>query len=188
MPQPWAETVSLFTRNMATSFGLSSDELPRNRPKINHSQGTVASVSWDDLGGHPYTGLYQGSNFGLIRLSEGNFILPEAPGLTPTLAIKFLRDGMPSVNHLANTNFEPSNSWNFFADHFHSRIEHFSDECAVETIEAKFHDFTARIGSLGLAEFARFNTDGTEVTDIDFPFEIMFVPNPELEAMFPDER
>lgn len=148
---------------MNTSFGTEADELPGNRPKINHSQGTVALVSWEDLGGHPYTGLYEGSDMGLIRLSEGNFILPEAPGLTPTLAIKFLRDGMESVNHLANTDFEPSNSWDFFANDFLSRIPLFTDECARDSIEAKFAEATDRVGSLGLAEFARFNTDGTEV-------------------------
>ena len=101
MPQPWAATPSLFTRNMGKTFSLQGDELPQDRPKINHSQGTVAKVQWENLGGHSYTGMYQGADYGLIRLSEGNFILPEAPGLTPTMAIKFLRDGKPSVNHLA---------------------------------------------------------------------------------------
>ena len=162
---------------MGLSFGSESDELQRNRPKINHSQGTVALVSWEDLGDHPYTGLYKGSDMGLIRLSEGNFILPEAPGLTPTLAIKFLRDGMSSVNHLANTSFEPSNSWNFFANEFHSRIPLFEDECVQDSIERKFVEFSDKIGSLGLSEFARFNTDGSEVDEVDFPYEITFVPN-----------
>ena len=177
---------------MGTSFNLEADELPQNRPKINHSQGTVARVSWEDLGGHPYTGLYQGSEMGLIRLSEGNFILPEAPGLTPTLAIKFLRDGMESVNHLANTNFEPSSSWNFFAQDFLSHIPLFTDECAQDSIEAKFAETTRRVGSVGLAEFARFNTDGSRIADDDmeFPFEITFVPNQALAGQlgWTDER
>ena len=90
LPQPWADTDDLFTRKMTLSFSNKGDELTRNRPKINHSQGTVAKVSWEDLGGHPYTGLYDGgSDLGLMRLSEGNFILPEAPGLTPAMAMKF---------------------------------------------------------------------------------------------------
>lgn len=88
----------------------------------------MGKVAWEDLGGHTYTGIYDGgSDLGLLRLSEGNFLLPEAPGLTPTMAIKFLRDGISSVNFLANTNFEPSTSWNFFANHFHTRIPFFSD-------------------------------------------------------------
>lgn len=126
--------------------------------------------------------MYQGADYGLIRLSEGNFILPEAPGLTPTLAIKFLRDGKPSVNHLANTSFEPSNSWNFFANNFPSHIPLFDDECAQDSIQAKFAEARGRVGSLGLAEFARVHVDGTDIdnSEILFPFEIEFAPNPEL--------
>jgi hypothetical protein len=114
-----------------------SDELPNGRVKINHAQGVVARVAWEDLGNHDYSGLYNGgSSLGLIRMSEGNFLLPEGemPGLTPTLALKFLRDGERSANLLANTSFEPSNSFNFFANDFHTMIDLFHDECHQETI------------------------------------------------------
>ena len=115
---------------MTLSFGNRGDELPRDRPKINHSQGAVAKVSWEDLGGHAYTGIYDGgSDLGLMRLSEANFVLPEAPGLTPAMGLKFQRDGMEAVNILANTSFEPSSSWNFFANNFGTRITLFADEC-----------------------------------------------------------
>ena len=80
------------------------------------------------MGNHSYTGLYEGIDAptrGLIRLSEGNFILPGAIGLTPSLAIKFPRDGTRSVNHLANVSFDPVEGWNFFAHDFLSRVEMF---------------------------------------------------------------
>ena len=90
---------NLFTQDMSISFNRVADELPEGRPKINHAIGVVAQVSWEDVGGHPYTGIYDGgSTNGIIRLSEGNFILREAGGLTPTFAIKILRDGMESTN------------------------------------------------------------------------------------------
>ena len=105
-----------------------SDELNNGRPKINHSQGVVGLVSWEDLGNHDYTGLYEGgSDYGLIRMSEGNFLLPEAPGLTPSFGLKFLRDGMESSNHVTNVSFEPTTSFNFFENDFRSRIESFQD-------------------------------------------------------------
>ena len=67
---------------------------------------------------------------GLIRMSEANFgLLEEAPGLTPSIAIKFLRDGMKSVNHLANVSFGPSKSFNFFANDFRSSVPLFENEC-----------------------------------------------------------
>lgn len=113
---------------MSLSFGTQNDELPVGRPKINHAQGVVGLVSWIDRGNHDYTGLFDGdSDTGLIRMSESNFILPETGGLTPSLAIKFVRDGIRSVNHLANVNFEGTNSWNFFANDFRSRVDLFQD-------------------------------------------------------------
>ena len=75
--------------------------MPVGRVKFNHAQGVVGKIIWEDMGNHPYTGLYDGD-------SEGNFLLPETTGLTPTLAMKFNRDGMRSVNHLANVDFEPT--------------------------------------------------------------------------------
>ena len=190
--QRYAEIPTLFTQNMGQSFGGSRDEMPLNRFKINHAQGVVSKVSWVDHGNHGYTGLYNGgSDLGLLRMSEGNFLLPgdEMPGLTPTLALKFLRDGMDSVNLLANTSFEPSNSFNFFAGNFRSTIPSFTDECLQETIQKKFTEVTRTIGALGLSEFARFNTDGQPVdTDVNFPFDLWFAPNPRIRGLWPETR
>ena len=99
--QRWAEIPTLFRQDMGASFGGGRDEMPEGRFKINHAQGVVSRVTWDDLGNHSYTGLYNGgSDFGLLRMSEGNFMLPgdEMKGLTPTIALKFLRDRIDSVN------------------------------------------------------------------------------------------
>ena len=137
--------------------------MPNNRFKINHAQGVVAQISWEDVGGHGYTGIYGGgSDLGIIRMSEGNFLLPgnEIPGLTPTLAVKFLIDGRDSVNLLANTSFDPSNSFNFFADDFRTIIPNFRDDCLQDTIGAKFIQATREIGAIGLSEFARWETNG----------------------------
>ena len=103
---------------MELTYDLTGDELPYNRDKINHAQGVVGLIKWQDLGGHDYTGMYEGNSRGLVRLSEGNFLLPEADGLTPTAAFKFFRDGIQSVNHLANTNWGPSGSYDFMANDF----------------------------------------------------------------------
>lgn len=189
--QRWAEIPTLFTQNMAQSFGLARDDMPNNRFKINHSQGVVARVAWDDLGEHDYTGIYQGSNLGLIRMSEGNFMLPgdEMSGLTPTLAVKFLINGRASVNLLANTSFDPSSSFNFFANDFRTIIPNFGDDCLQDTIGAKFIEATREIGAIGLSEFARWETNGQEVnTGVNFPFNLWFEPNEEIRRMWPENR
>ena len=133
VPVPYAQFNNLFTQDPNDSFrqvrgGL--DVLPEGRPKINHAQGVVGLIEWEDKGNHEYTGLYkqlesETALTGLLRLSEGNFLLPNAIGLTPSLAIKFPRDGMPSVNHLANVSFDPVEGWNFFAREFRSKVDLF---------------------------------------------------------------
>ena len=139
--------------------------MPVSRVKFNHAQGVVGKIIWEDMGNHPYTGLYDGDSEGLLRFSEGNFLLPETTGLTPTLAMKFNRDGMRSVNHLANVDFEPTSSWNFFANPFLTKVPFFESECAQESVQKKFLDFTSRPQSLGLSQFASFRRNGSRVAD-----------------------
>lgn len=178
-----------FHSSMAPTFNTESDELPEDREKYNHAQGIVGRISWEDLGSHTYTGMYDGgSDLGLIRFSEGNFLLPETTGLTPTMAMKFPRDGRTSVNHLANTSFEPSSSWNFFANPFRSRVDFFKDPMNQESVQKKFLEQTSRPQSLGLSEFSKYNMDGSPVVDMEFPFDLWFEPNPELASLWPEER
>ena len=102
--------------------------------------------------------------------------------MTPSLALKFPRTGMRSVNHLANVSFENMEGWNFFEHNFRSRVDFHENECAAETIELVFLDDNPRPHSLGLSEFSRFKADGSRVPrdDIDFPFELWFEPYPEV--------
>jgi len=122
----------LFKNKANITFDKIGDEMPKDRHKYNHARGVLAKVLWVDTLGHPYTGFYKGNSEGIIRMSEGNFVdLPEAPGMTPTFAMKFLRTKMKSVNLLANTSFEPNNpintpagtsAFDFFAKPFSSSI------------------------------------------------------------------
>lgn len=102
-------------------------------------------ASWEDLGGHNYTGIYNGGSDKIImRLSESNFDIPEASGLTPSFALKFLRDNMRSVNMLtlANESFEPMDNFNFFSEDFYTRVFLFEDDCPKRTIQRKFLEVT----------------------------------------------
>ena len=70
-----------------------------------HPQGNVARAEWRNLGGHDYTGVFQGADTAFVRLSI------TAPVITPelretddqnvmmaTMAVKILRDGVDSAN------------------------------------------------------------------------------------------
>lgn len=152
-------------------------------------------VEWEDVGGHDYTGLFEGgSEMGLIRMSEANFgLLDEAPGLTPSIAIKFTRDGMQSVNHLANVSFGPTNSFNFFANDFKSKIPLFEHEMDQQTVQRKFTEISSifnydTLGQVGTSEFAKYKTDGTAIAPHKMPWHTWFVPNPDIRAMWPETR
>ena len=91
------------------------------REKVVHSQGNVGKAVWKDLGGHDYTGIFQGADTGYVRLSTDLPVTkPEdleegARPMHPTMGLKFLRDGMDSANVVANTNFAGGiKSYNFF--------------------------------------------------------------------------
>lgn len=55
---PYEHFPSFMTMRMSQSFHRDSDIMPVDRFKINHAQGVVARFSWENLGGHAYTGLY----------------------------------------------------------------------------------------------------------------------------------
>ena len=122
----------------------------------------LAKVEWEDLdNGHPFGGMFLGGP-GIMRLSEGNFLVPEADGLTPTMALKFPRDGMQSVNNFAQPSWSASGSWNFFEDNdYKISLGEFPDGCEEATIEQKFREVSFFMSSLGQAEFSRVRTDGT---------------------------
>ena len=41
---------------------------------------------------------------------------------------------------------------------------------------------------MGLAEFAKYKTDGTAIRPFKMPFNMWFVPNPALAELWPNER
>merc|ERR1712088_1082702 len=90
---------------MCPTFNTEGDQLPLGwtgnvRQKYIHTVGTVGKVEWVDMGGHPYTGIFQGASQGIARLSVGqeswNFFeniftahIPEVSGPLVFLGAKF---------------------------------------------------------------------------------------------------
>ena len=179
----------LFSQNLGHVFSLDGDELPVGSKKHLHAQGIVGLITWRDIGGHPYTGLYKGNTNGLIRLSEENFApLPEAKGLSPSIALKFPRTNKPSVNILAADSFEPSTSFNFFKAPLTTNMALFSADIAAKTITRKELEVNRTIGAVGLSEFSRFTVGGVEVKPFVFPFDLRFAPDPAIRTKFSDLR
>jgi len=111
----------LFRQKPQTSFGHAGDQMPKNmlmkgevadskpkpdRKKMAHQQGIVAKARFipvtDEDGSYefPYTGIFEsGAEHMIVRLSETGRIIPGVTkGLQPSVAFKFLRNGINSAN------------------------------------------------------------------------------------------
>jgi hypothetical protein len=69
--------LEFFDIDIAGVFDEFGDEFDC-RHKTVHPQGNVGKAEWKDLGGHNYTGIFQGADTGFVRLStQVPVILPE---------------------------------------------------------------------------------------------------------------
>lgn len=176
--QQFDELENLFIQDPRQSFGnMQSDEMPGTRNKLVHQQGIVAKAEFVASDDSPYTGVFEGAEHVLIRMSETDlFVDGVTEAANPSIALKFLRDGIPSANQFGMVSFEGTNTWDFFGNSFMSHLPKHEGECGPKTI-AKYHTqasrFVYQTGSLGLAEAGQ---DGTEVENPDFPYFLLFEP------------
>jgi len=126
----------LFKAKPNQSVAFFGDEIPRRqtinsieeegrdrprRTKLVHQQGLVAKAEFIPTGENSYTGIFaSGSDNAIIRLSEAGLIVPGvSDGLTPSFAIKYLRDTVHSANQFGMVEFDPQvDDWNFWTNDF----------------------------------------------------------------------
>jgi len=70
------EIAGIFVESMAPTFTTKGDQMPtelfglKSRTKYIHSVGTVGKVKFVSNGKHPFTGVWEGAQHGLVRLSS----------------------------------------------------------------------------------------------------------------------
>jgi hypothetical protein len=96
IPGPWGRRKLFSVEFNRGSFELPGDELPPDRPKLVHTYGSCARVTMKVTASLPYTGLFQTGGEALIRFSDAK----GGSGFVPSLALKFMVDGRPSLNLL----------------------------------------------------------------------------------------
>lgn len=106
---PAAGLTDYFAIDPNTDYDEWGDEFDC-RTNVFNSQGNVGMVRWEDLGGHPYTGIFAGgADSGFIRLSTETPVNADVSSsqtkMNPTLALKLLRNQRDSANTVANLNF-----------------------------------------------------------------------------------
>jgi len=159
--------------SVVTSFIASADVFPvGGRKKYIHSVGVTGGIRFDSDPGHAYTGLFDGAEHGVMRLSSAK--QPTAGGGTaPGMGVKFFRDGRPSANFVAmySLDGQPTTDKNFFAHDWNNHIP-MTDNFGLKIIAAKFWQASYCPLMVGLSDLS---SDASGKAGV-FPFNLNFHP------------
>lgn len=94
------EIADFFTNDMNLTFDHLGDQMPEGRQKLVHPKGVVAKVAFIPQPNTMYTGMFKEAQEGVMRISDAMDVDPTlANHSSPSVGLKFLRDGM----HAADT-------------------------------------------------------------------------------------
>ena len=170
--------LGLFLTPLRVKMDREADQTPRRWKKAIHAHGSVAKVSFKALEATPWTGLFQGAGFGLLRLSLTG--APEARSFAPGMALKLLRDKLPSGNLSALVSLTgQGNNYNFFANEL-SNIVPIVREFGPKAINLIFKRVTHYPTRLYLQNLAQADEKGVQISDPHYPDQVFFQPAPDL--------
>src|SRR5690606_24460685 len=149
-----------------------------------HPQAVMGRVQFNATSGHGFTGLFEGADHGLLRLSiTGD---PEERVFAPGLALTLFVDGQPSRNVSAlYTLSGQDDNHNFFANELSNYVSPELNDSLGSTV--LFSLVTTKPTRLMVNDFSEISQNGNAVGDPKAPTQVYFVPNPDLKANFPSE-
>lgn len=189
------ETAKVFLSDVSLVMTTPGDAMTQwefpmwgHRQKYTHQVGCVGKVKFVSKGNHPYTGIFKGSDTGIVRLSSTTN--PETYGyVSPSMALKFLIDGGDSANLVSMYGLDGQpDEWNFFQHTFTNNALAWSNDFQVMALANHFKRWaTDIIQAVGCSNMAVRTQDGSFEKDAKFPFSMTFVPDDELKAHFPNK-
>lgn len=157
------------------------DVAPAGYQKAMHPHGVMAKVKFVATAGNPYTGLFQGADHGLLRLSVAGD--PNANGFQPGLAWKAFVDGKPSQNVSALYSLSgQGNNYNFFANELSQYVVPEVNDTLGTTL--LFSAVSLKPTLLRVDDLAEVTQNGQAVAKPKAPTQIYFVPKAELRTRF----
>ena len=168
----------LFFTPLRMKMDRQADVIPDPWTKAIHAHGSVATVSFISVNDHPYTGLFKGAKFGLIRLSLTAD--PGPRGVAPGFALKLFVDQHRSANVSALVSLTgQGKNYNIFANDY-SNIVPFVLSPGPLLINSIFLRASRYPTKLSLSEIARIDQHGVEAKEPVYPSQVVFMPNPDL--------
>jgi len=177
-PQNYFSGLSILTgvrgESVIHTMEMEHDVFPYPRLKYVRPVGVVAPVAFRSYGNHFFTGVFKGSELGIVRLSIS---LDPKETFAPGVALKFLRENRPSANFFGFTDFEGQNcsEKNFFKYGMTTNVPPATG--SARAVPDKFRQATGCHQMVGLSDVAdEFNGQMPE-----FPFEVIFSGLPSVD-------
>lgn len=158
-----------------------TDVAPAGYVKPIHRHAAMAKVKFVPVAANGYTGLFQGSDYGLLRLS-----VTENPAASnkfqPGLAWKALVNGKPSENVSAlYTLAGQGTNYNFFANELSNYVSTDANELGSTIL---FSAVSTKPTLVIMNDMSEVTQAGATVATPKAPTQIYFVPRPEVKTKF----
>ena len=174
------DVLGLINRVLWDKVNDQKDVAPPGYTKPIHAHGAVAKVQFVAENSE-YTGLFEGSDCGLLRLSiTGD---PSDRGFAPGLAWKAFVDNKPSENVSAlYTLSGQGDNQDFFANELSQYVSPEANETLGTSLI--FSAVTSKPTQLMVNAMADTNQDGSEASNANAPTQIYFVPTENVKNKF----
>ena len=174
------DILGLINRVLWDKVNDQKDVAPPGYKKPLHAHGAVAKVEFV-ANSSEYTGLFQGSDCGLIRLSVTGD--PSDRGFAPGLAWKAFVDNKPSENVSAlYTLSGQGDNQDFFANELSQYVSPEANETLGTSLI--FSAVTSKPTRLMVNAMADTNQDGSAASNANAPTQIYFVPSATVKGKF----
>lgn len=168
------ELLSLARQQISMKEKNQTDFAPEGWKKLLHARGSIAKVKVVPID-HKYTGVFQGADCSLLRLSltfKPSSSRPVAPGI----AFKVLRDGVYSANASALVSLDgQGENYNFFKYPL-SNIVPIGKDLGQKIVHKIFRKVSGFPEELLASDMASIDAQGVRVQDVVAPRQIFFVP------------
>ena len=175
----WLHLPGVLIEGMKETFDTPGDDMPCYwdgcRNKDIHSVGVVSKVKFE-AASSPFSGIFKGADYGLIRHSTAAPYKSTDTNIKPGLGLKFLRDGVDSANLVSMFSVDGQDSWDFFANNWSNHIPDIVSKALIP-LGIKFHTATDYIQAVGLSDMAKYDQTGAVTDPAVFPFKLRFEPS-----------
>ncbi|MFT6068438.1 MAG: hypothetical protein ACJAT2_000205 [Bacteriovoracaceae bacterium] len=179
--------VGMGFQSMTKKVEHAYDVAPDDWKKYLHRRGAVAKVKIVASPESNLTGVFQGAECALLRLSL-TYKPTKKRDVAPGLALKVLRDKMPSANVSALYTLEgQGKNYNFFKNPL-SNIVPIGSDIGLKLVHSIFKRVTDYPEQLGTKDMASFDSEGNKIASINSPKQIFFVPTEAISKKFSDKK